>query len=175
MLRESNAKLGINLKSFLEKVTATGDRRVPGTGVFPAEAVDRAPQSLITMFRRFSCMFEQTILLTVTTVDTPFVESVDRWQATEIKSGLWHVNICYGFAESPNVPKTLAECALTFPIDPETTTYFISRLLPTMPTRLKKTLGLRLFVLMYRHSPGKAEFYLMPQDQTVTILTRVEI
>jgi K+ transporter len=39
-------------------------------------------------------MFEQTILLTVTTADTPFVERVDRWQATEIQSGLWQVNIC---------------------------------------------------------------------------------
>ncbi|MFZ4642561.1 MAG: KUP/HAK/KT family potassium transporter, partial [Phycisphaerales bacterium] len=75
----------------------------------------------------------------------------------------------------PNVPKTLAECALTFPIDPETTTYFISRLLPTMPTRLRDVFGLRLFVLMHRNSPGQAEFYLMPQDQTVTILTRVDI
>lgn len=175
MLRQSSAKREISLQSFLETVKAKGERRVPGTGVFPAEAVGAAPRPLIAMFRRFSCMFEQTILLTVTTADTPYVERDDRLQATEIQSGLWQVNICYGFAESPNVPKTLAECALTFPIDPETTTYFISRLLPTMPTRLREVFGLRLFVLMHRNSPGQAEFYLMPQDQTVTILTRVDI
>lgn len=175
MLRQSSAKREISLQSFLETVKAKGERRVPGTGVFPAEAVGAAPRPLIAMFRRFSCMFEQTILLTVTTADTPYVERDDRLQATEIQSGLWQVNICYGFAESPNVPKTLAECALTFPIDPETTTYFISRLLPTMPTRLRDVFGLRLFVLMHRNSPGQAEFYLMPQDQTVTILTRVDI
>jgi KUP system potassium uptake protein len=175
MLRQSSAKREISLQGFLESVKAKGERRVPGTGVFPAEAVGAAPRPLIAMFRRFSCMFEQTILLTVTTADTPYVERDDRLQATEIQSGLWQVNICYGFAESPNVPKTLAECALTFPIDPETTTYFISRLLPTMPTRLREVFGLRLFVLMHRNSPGQAEFYLMPQDQTVTILTRVDI
>jgi KUP system potassium uptake protein len=175
MLRQSSAKREISLQGFLESVKAKGERRVPGTGVFPAEAVGAAPRPLIAMFRRFSCMFEQTILLTVTTADTPYVERDDRLQATEIQSGLWQVNICYGFAESPNVPKTLAECALTFPIDPETTTYFISRLLPTMPTRLRDVFGLRLFVLMHRNSPGQAEFYLMPQDQTVTILTRVDI
>ena len=65
-----------------------------------------------------------------------------------VSGSMGKVNICYGFAELPNVPKTLSECALTFPIDPETMTYFISRLLPTKPTRLSETLGLRLFVLM---------------------------
>ena len=175
MLMQSTAKCEISLQGFLENVKAKGERRVPGTGVFPAEAVGAAPRPLLAMFRRFSCMFEQTILLTVKTADTPFVESIDRFQATEIQPGLWQVNICYGFAELPNVPKTLAECALTFPIDPESMTYFISRLLPTMPTRLSETLGLRLFVLMYRHSPGKAKFHLIPQDQTVTIFTRVDL
>ncbi len=165
----------ISLPSFLDTVATAGDRRVPGTGVFLSESVDMAPRPLIEMFRRFGCMFEQTILLTVTTVDTPFVERVDRWQAVKIKRGLWQVNFCYGFAERPEVPKTLAECALTFPIDLETTTYFIGRFLPTMPTRLKQTLGLRLFVLMHRSSPGPAQFYGMPEDQTVTMMTRIDI
>ncbi|MDA0214551.1 MAG: hypothetical protein O2875_04225, partial [Planctomycetota bacterium] len=62
---------------------------------------------------------------------------------------------------------------MTFPIDLETTTYFIGRILPTMPTDLKQTLDLRLFVLMHHNSPGPAQFYKMPGDQTFTMLTRI--
>ncbi len=73
------------------------------------------------------------------------------------------------------MPTTLSESALTFPIDPGSMKYFISRLLPTMPTRLSETFGLRLFVLMYRHSPGKAKFHLIAQDQTVKVFMHVDV
>ena len=89
------------------------------------------------------------------------------------------VNLHYGYMQSPNIPRTLANARydqLGFIYEPATVSYFLSRKTvipsakPGMPIWREK-----LFAWMFRSSANPLEFFCLPFDRVVELGGQVEI
>ncbi len=116
-----------------------------------------------------------TLFVTVTTEDVPQV--TDRRHVEELAPGIHRITLCYGFHESPNIPKELEGMReLGIDYDPMQVSYFLGRetvvaaSMPRMPHWQQW-----LFGTMSRNSVPATEFFRIPSDRVVELGVRVAI
>jgi KUP system potassium uptake protein len=121
---------------------------------------------------------ERIVLLTVQTLDEPYVSAAERMSAYGVSPGLYRLVIRYGFMQTPNVPVALRLCkSLGLDIDLEHITYYIGRatLIPS-----DKVPGMALwrdhvFAFLSRNAMRATDFYRLPPEDVVELGFHVEI
>jgi KUP system potassium uptake protein len=99
----------VPVDSFLESIKGHPPTRVSGTAIFMTAGSEGVPRALLHNLKHNRVLHERVILLTVETLDVPYVRSEHRTEATELGEGFWRVVASYGFAEDPDVPAALRE------------------------------------------------------------------
>jgi KUP system potassium uptake protein len=150
---------------------------VPRTAVFLTASRHGVPPALLHNLKHNMVLHERNILLTVAVDDLPSVPAESRVEAADLGHGFRRIVLHYGFMDSIDVPKALANAKLEelgFVYEPMSISYFLSR--ETLVGAAKSTLPRwcqRLFFWMHRSAAGAMEFF--PKNRVVELGTQVEI
>ncbi len=117
----------LSLDLFLPDVARQRIHRVPGTAVFMTADPEATPIALLHHLKHSMVLHEQVILLCIQTQAVPTVAHVERLAIDTLGSGFFRIVAQCGFMETPNVPAILKQAHQTLPIDPNRTSYFLSR------------------------------------------------
>jgi KUP system potassium uptake protein len=121
-------------------------------------------------------LHKQVVLLSITAVEVPDVEEVDRVRVIPLEHGFFRVAARYGFMETPNVPEVLALCAEQgLQTRPQDTSYYLGRerLLPTGKTRMPRWRK-KLFVFLSRNAQPATHFFGLPHNRVVELGSQIE-
>jgi KUP system potassium uptake protein len=165
------------LGSFLARLPQSRIIRVPGTAVFLTGNLEFVPNALLHNLKHNKVLHEQVFFVTVRTLDFPQASPGERATAEEVAPGIYKVTLCYGFMESPNVPRALESLeAQGIQFKPMQTSYFLGR--ETVVTAsLPKLRFIRrwLFLFMARNAVSATEFFRIPSDRVVELGVRIAI
>jgi len=165
------------LASFLARLPQSRTIRVPGMAIFMTGNSDYVPGALLHNLKHNKVLHERVLFVTVQNLDVPEVAAAQRSDVKELAPGVHRVIIRYGFMESPNLPRDLAELGDSgVQVDPMQASYFLGRetlvqaAIPKLPIW-----RLWLFLVMARNAVSATEFFRIPSDRVVELGVRVAI
>ena len=165
------------LEDFVEVIASEKKARVERTAIFLSATTDTVPQALMHNLKHNQVLHQTNLILTVAFLDEPIVAQEKRLSFKEIGSGFWQVRLNYGFMETPNIPKALADCKIeNVTIDPFTTSYFVSRetIIGGHGGAMAKWRD-DLFALMSRNAGSVVGYFNIPSNSVIELGTRVHI
>jgi KUP system potassium uptake protein len=169
-------KTVLPLDSFLEEVSNDPPHRVPGTAVFMASNPDGTPPILLHHFKHNKILHQTVILLTVQNMDVPEVHHEKRLTVVEKGEGFFQVRVRYGFMQSPNIPRVLAQCSEHgLSIDLGQTSYYLGRetLLSTGNAPLA-TWRKTLFAFISRNARPATSYFGLPPDRVIELGMQID-
>jgi KUP system potassium uptake protein len=165
------------LASFLARLPQSRTIRVPGTAAFMTGNPDYVPNALLHNLKHNKVLHERVLFITVLTDDIPAVQAERRVMVEQLALGIHRVILHYGFMESPNIPRALAELkAHGIDADPMQISFFLGREV-VVPAQVPKMPLWRhwLFLVMARNAVPATEFFRIPSDRVVELGVRVAI
>ena len=162
---------------FARLIAAEPPHRIPGTGIFLTGG-DHAPAYLLRHLERNRVLNERIILLTVQTIEEPYVPAIERLRAWSVAPGLHRLVIRYGFMQTPNVPVALRLTGqLGLDIDIESVTYYLGRatLIPSDKLPGMALWRDHLFSYLAHNAARATDFYRLPPEDVVELGFHVEI
>ncbi len=155
-----------------------GQRRVPGTAVFLSARSDVVPHALLHNLKHNHVLHETVIVLTIETVDQPWVRFADRVSCEPLGAGFFRSVARYGFRQQPNVPAVIEDCTQRTGLRWEAmrTSYFVGRD-KYVARRRRGLAGWRewIFIFLQRNSVNAADFFQIPADRSIELGTQIEI
>jgi KUP system potassium uptake protein len=92
---------------FVEHLISNPPLRVPGTAVVLGRMAKGVPIALSHNIKCNRVLYENVLLVAVTTIEAPRVSDEDRVVVTPITNDVTRVELRFGFMEQPNVPQGL--------------------------------------------------------------------
>jgi KUP system potassium uptake protein len=177
LLFQEMGNLTMPFDTFMRSIALTPLKHVSNTAVYLTSRPEGAPSALLHNLKHNEVLHARNVLVTVLTVERPYVTDQDRVEVVDLGATFYRVLVRYGFMEQPDLPKALLTCTkygLTF--DLNTTSFFLSRevVVPklTPPMALWREL---LFIWMLRNAQSASDFFRIPSDRVVELGTLVEI
>jgi len=168
----------LDIADFAAMIVKAPPVRVKGTAIFLSANPKSVPKALLHNMKHNKVLHEVTILLSVQTVDEPFVAPEDRLTVVEYPGGLHQVLLHFGFSETPDVPKELEQLELQgFDHDPMKTTYFLGReAIAVGPKREGMARWRRvLFIFLFKNAESPTDYFRLPADRVVEIGAKTEL
>ncbi len=165
------------LDAFIKNIQASSIHRVKGTAVYMTAATDGVPHALLHNMKHNQVLHEHVVFLTVTVEETPRVPESKRVEVIPLSKRFWRVILRYGFVETVDVPKALAQAeAAGLPIEPMRTSFFLGRetLVPSVHPRMMIWRE-NLFIMMMRLAQSAPDFFNIHADRVIEVGTKVEI
>jgi KUP system potassium uptake protein len=171
------------LRAFVEDLHARPLPRVSGTAVFPHPSKDTTPLALRANVEHNRVLHEEVVIVSAHAQNVPHVPQHEQLVVDDLgyaDDGIFHLTVRYGFSDEPNIPGALRLAAeqgkQEVAVDPDTASYFLSR------ATLRQGTGpgmhpwrKRLFIAMAHNAANPAEYFCLPQDQTVVMGSHVDI
>ncbi|MGH7023883.1 MAG: potassium transporter Kup [Caulobacteraceae bacterium] len=161
----------VPLTDVIEMLKARPPYRAPGVAIFPTSTPDLAPVALLHNLKHSQVLHERNIILTIRTAETPRAPPGERLRIEPINDDFTRVTVNYGFMESPNVPRALAECkkqGLKFDI--MTTSFFLGRRKVVPDTHSRMPLWQdRLFIFLQKNAANPSEFFHIPPGRVIEL------
>jgi KUP system potassium uptake protein len=167
----------ISAEDFVRLSDIEHARRVPGTAVFLTSSTTGVPPVLRHHFEHNQVLHEQVVLLSIVSMDVPFVSPRHRLQLEEMPHGFYRLTAYFGFMETPRVPAVLEACAiLGLAIDPVRISYYLGResLIPVTRTRMRRWRK-RLFALCSRNARSATAYFGIPPNRVVEMGMQIEL
>ena len=161
---------------FFAQIDKNPPARVSGTAVYLASNRQGIPASLLNNLKHNKVLHHNVIIMTVLTESIPRVAPERRREVINLGDCLYRVNLHYGFAETPNIPRVLRTSSREFTINPADTYYFLNR--ETLIARHSTKMALwriRLFIVMARNAGSAANYFQIPSERVVELGTQVVI
>ena len=168
---------GLELKSFVDSITAHPPHRVEGCAVFLTARSTGVPVALLHNLKHNRVLHRTNIVLTLEFLNSPFVSTKNRLRHVELGDGFHQVHLRFGFAEDTDVPQALSTMKIDgAPVDPDALTYFASRE-NIVPSRMRDMPLWRahLFGLLVRNALEATTHFNLPDNRMVEIGTRVDV
>ena len=163
----------VTLPAFFAELARapTPPQVVPGTAVYLFSTPDVAPSAMISNVRHNNVLHRQTVILSITTLETPRVPPAERAEVKHIGEGVHQVLLRYGFMEQPDVVVGLTEGdAASLAIDPATASFFLGAESLVVTNRHGMALWREhLFALLSRNAAPAVRSFGLPPDRTVTL------
>jgi KUP system potassium uptake protein len=162
---------------FASSIDLAPPHRVSGTAIFLTADPKGVPKALLHNLKHNKVLHELTIVLSVQTVDEPYVDDSARVTVSGPTGGMWYVALHFGFSETPDVPKALSRVAIPgFDNDPMKTTYFIGREAIVLGRkggmlRWRKD----LFAFLFNNAVSPTHFFRLPPDRVVEIGSQTQL
>jgi KUP system potassium uptake protein len=168
----------IPIDEFLEGLNNKNIQRIEGTAVFMSGSSEGTPLALVQNVRHNKCLHTKNAMLSIVSVDTPYVSNEDRIIFKTKGEDFYRIIAKYGFMESPDIIHILSECkkfGATFNL-PETT-FYLGRetILPTARYEGMSLWREHLFSFMLRNAERATAYFNIPPDQVVEVGILVEI
>jgi KUP system potassium uptake protein len=162
---------------LIEMLSRRPPHRAPGTAMFLTANPDLAPIALMHNLKHNKVLHERNVLLTIETAETPRVRESERVRMETLAPDFKRVTLRYGFMESPNVPKTLAQCKrLGLKFDIMSTSFFLGRRSlvpderPSMPLWQDD-----LFIFLMKNAASPIDFFKIPPGRVVELGAQVTV
>jgi KUP system potassium uptake protein len=165
------------LAGFLARLPQSRTIRVPGTAVFMTGNPDFVPGALLHNLKHNKVLHEKVLFLTVLTEDVPTAPPETRATVEELAPGIHRVILRYGFMESPNIPRALADLkAEGIEADAMNVSFFLGRetVVPAASPRMSFWRHW-LYMVLARNAVSATEFFRIPSDRVVELGVRVAI
>jgi KUP system potassium uptake protein len=188
IVRENTLQMDL----FLADVGRRKPPRVPGTAVFLTSDISGAPPVLLHHLKHNKVLHEKVILMSVVTEEIPAVDLDERVECSELGEGFFQVIAHYGFMESPDIPRALAELGTGSGNGPSVaikaleTSFFLGRetliITRNLPAHrpVPDTIGRmpmwrkRLFILMTRNARSATAFFGLPPNRVVELGAQIQ-
>ncbi|MDQ3230181.1 MAG: KUP/HAK/KT family potassium transporter, partial [Pseudobdellovibrionaceae bacterium] len=165
------------LSTFMKDIVPKVRARIPGTAVFMTATSAGTPPALLHNVRHNQVLHETVLLLTVQTIDQPYVSADEHLAIESVGIGFYRVMAYYGFMESPNVPSILDLCVQKqLAVDLKTATFFLGR--ETIIATKHPGMAIwreRIFAFMSRNALRATDFFQIPSEQAIEIGTVIEM
>ena len=151
--------------------------RAPGTAVYLFSNPMSAPPALVANVRCNRVLHDNVLIVSVVTDAVPRVDRARRCETSDIGHGVHRVLLRYGFMEEPNVAADLAHGGEGFPAAPTLPTTYILGAESLVVTDRPGMARWRehLFARLSRNAGNAADYFSLPDDCTITLVTRVEL
>ncbi len=177
ILSDKARKDSLPLADLIEMLRARPPHRSPGTAVFLTSDPEVAPVALMHNLKHNKVLHEKNIILTVRTADRPRVKEAERVTIEPISDDFKRLTVTYGFMETPNIPRALAQCrkqGLKFDI--MSTSFFLGR--RSVVPSAKHGMPLwqdKLYIFLMRNAANPTDFYRIPPGRVVEMGTQVSV
>jgi KUP system potassium uptake protein len=176
-LFEKSRRQEVPLIDLIRNLESHPPPRVSGTAVFLTGDPESTPTALLHSLKHFKVLHETNVIMTVVTADTPRVDPNQRISIGQIGTSFFRMEVRYGFAETPNLPRALAIArrdGLDFDI--MTTTFFLSRrTLHSSKSTFLTAWRNRLFIPLARNADDVTNYFRIPTNRVVEIGTQVVV
>jgi KUP system potassium uptake protein len=167
---------GLSWRSFLARLPGSA-MRVKGTAVFMTSNPDSVPHALLHNLKHNKVLHERVVVLTVRTVEEPFVAPDQHLAIEELQDGFHRITLRYGFKEEPNIPEALARCRERgIEFNMMETSFFLSRetVVPSVNPDLSPWRE-RIFATLNALALNATEFFKIPPNRVVELGTQIEV
>jgi KUP system potassium uptake protein len=177
-VHERMAETFTPIEPFLAKVQSGAIPRVPGAAVFFTRAVQGVPPVMMWHVKHNRALHEFVLILRLVIAATPRVTAADRLTLTRTEPNFWRAEAHYGFMETPDIPKLLADSrAMGCGINLDDVTYYVGH--ETIVSR-EDGGGLphweeAAFAAMERNAARLSDFLKLPSDQLVEVGRQIAI
>ena len=165
------------LAGFLARLPQSRTIRVPGTAVFMTGNPDFVPNALLHNLKHNKVLHEKVLFLTVLTEDIPVAPPESRATVEELSPGIHRVILRYGFMESPNIPRALADLKSEgIDADVMQVSFFLGReqVVPAASPKMSRWRHW-VFMVLARNAVSATEFFRIPPDRVVELGVRIAI
>ena len=176
-LLEKTRKLEVPIVELAKNLDRKDIQRVPGTAIFFTSDPESAPTALLHSLKHYKVLHEQNVILAIATDALPRVAPEERVTVEGISRTFTRLRLRYGFMETPDVPKALAQAKkLGWEFDIMKTSFFLSRraLKVAAHSALPRWQD-RLFIALARTANDATAYFQVPSDRVVEIGTQVTI
>ncbi len=177
LLSEWMKERTISVEEFMQQSDVEHAPRVPGTAVFLTSSTTGVPPVLRHHFEHNQVLHEQVVLLSILSMDVPFVSPRHRLRLEEMPHGFYRLSASFGFMETPKVPAVLEACAiLGMAIDPVRISYYLGResLIPASRTKMSFWRK-RLFAFCSRNARSATAYFHIPANRVVEMGMQIEL
>jgi KUP system potassium uptake protein len=167
----------IPLASFLATCEQTPEARVSGTAVFLTTQTEHVPVTLLHNLKHNKVLHRTVLLVRVVTEHIPRVAGADRIKARDLGSGFWQIEVHFGFAQTPNVPRELGRAEIPgLQLDPIQISFFVGRANVKSGSRPGMAQWReRLYSGLARIATRPTEFFRISPDRVIELGAEVEI
>jgi KUP system potassium uptake protein len=169
---------GLALEPFIKNMAEHPPIRVPGTAVFLTANQTAVPHALLHNLKHNKVLHERNVLLTVAILETPLADLDERIQITPMSDDFYGLELRFGFAQDPDIPKALVDCSREgMGFDLMDTTFFLSRENIVADARRPGMAHWRdkLFAYMARNAMPATAFFQIPGNRLIELGAQVEI
>ena len=167
-------------EKFVAHLNTNPPLRVPGTAVVLGRMARGVPLALSHNIKCNHVLYENLLLVAVSTTETPRVLDEDRAVVTSIADGITRIELRFGFMEQPDVPRGL-EVAMA---RRQTAKYDLSRVIyytgheTIIPSGRRPGLARwreELFAFMHHNAQRPGAYFKIPSAQIMEIGVEFEI
>lgn len=176
-LRKEIKRNEMSLDNLLKITKDKKITRKEGTAIYITSIENSIPIALNVGLFHYKVLHDRIILLTVTIKNTPTVNSSNRLIIKELSAGIYQINAYYGFIERPNISKLILKFGdLDIGFTPDHFHCFIGRIFPTKsPHTIFKNWKKQIFDYLSKNEMNPTEFYHIPAEHAVELVTRVKV
>jgi KUP system potassium uptake protein len=177
LLRAKVIKEGLPLSDFLKIIGQRAPGRIAGTAIYLTSEANTTPPALMHSLKHYRVLHEKNVMLRVVNEPTPYLDDADRCEMSELGDGFWSLTVRYGYMESPNIPKALADLRKKgFKFDIMATSFFLSRrTIVASPASSFAAWRRQLFVFLSKNSADPTSFFHLPPGRVVELGTQVTL
>jgi KUP system potassium uptake protein len=167
----------VSLPSFLATAAEACEARVSGTAVYLTTRTDDVPVTLLDNLKHNKVLHKTVLFVRVITENIPRVSREDRVHAHQLGSGFWQIDIHFGFAQTPNVPRELGRADIPgLILDAGEMSFFVGRSnVKSTPRPGMARWRERLYAGLARIATRPTEFFRIPADRVIDLGGEVEI
>jgi len=163
------------LMQFVENTDSLSSNPIAGTAIFMTPNAEMTPHALLHSLKHYKSLHERVVILTVETLDFPYVEENQRVAVDRLNNHFYRVKVKFGFMDQPDLPKALEGCASHgLPLELMETSFFLGR--ETLIPKVGSEMALwrkKLFVTMFRNAGSAASYFKIPPNRVVELGAQV--
>jgi KUP system potassium uptake protein len=177
ILFEKTRRSEIRLIDLVASMSKRPPPRVPGTAVFFTSDPTSAPTALLHSLKHYKVLHDNNVILTIATADTPRVADDQKMKFTKLSDQFSQLTITFGYMETPNVPRMLAQARkLGWKFEVMSTSFFLSR----RSVRASKSQGMphwqdKLFISLARNADDASSYFRLPTDRVVEVGSQITV
>jgi KUP system potassium uptake protein len=177
LLQKSILSESILLEDFVKNISSAHVIRSPKTAVFLSGNAVCVPRALLHNFKHTGTIHAANLIVCVQTDEIPHVKPEEKFSVHDFGQGIYKVILRYGYMESPNIPKDIAEIPL--PIlelkDPMQFSYYLGKESLVLTKKGKMSFWRKqLFLLMTKNARSASAFFNLPPNRVVELGVQVE-
>ncbi|PYF07181.1 KUP system potassium uptake protein [Rhodobacter viridis] len=171
--RENDVPLDMIFRQMDSKSIST----VPGTAIYLTGTPDMVPAAMLHSLKHFKALHEHIVILTIVTEDVPRVPNESRVNMEELNERFRKVELRFGYAEEPDVPKALLQCRkLGWKFDIMATSFILSqRSLKLSGQRRMPAWQSLFFFYLARNATRSSDYFRIPASRVVELGTLVNV